>query len=289
MNPFKILGLAMVFQIFGISSSFAQDLANSIFAIQTVENMFDSVYALKAVRFEMFSKERMEGELFNSHAVGIMEYEPRKVFLRGFNEEGELQNEVLFIAGENNNNALISPNGFPFINLNLDPEGSTMRRNRHFTILEAGGRYLVDMLRLGMTRYEELGNMRKRFEISKNSETTYKVVITNSDFGNTSYVVKEGDDSRKIARELGIAEYKIVALNEEVSDYEDLEPGQTIIVPNLYAKRVELIIRVVDLIPIQVRIFDDEGLFSEYVYTLFDTNPAINKETFNSNNPAYTF
>lgn len=257
--------------------------------IKVLEQVIDSVYSVKAVRFEMLSKERIEGELIPSHAVGVIQFEPRKIFLRGFGEDGELLNEVLYIQGENNNNALISPNGFPFINISLDPEGATMRKNRHFTIFEAGGRYLVDMMKLGLEQYKSRANIGERFSISKIDSESFKLTITNKDFTTTRYQVLEGETIRTIARKIGVAEYQIVELNEEVSDFDDIEEGQELIVTNLYAQRVELIIRASDYIPMEVRIFDDKGLFAEYVYTYFDTNPSLNSNTFNSDNPAYTF
>jgi hypothetical protein len=272
-----------------IPNSFGQNTISNDSAILVLKGMFDSLYSVKSVQFEMFSRERMKGELIKSHSKGVVNFEPRKIFIRGFDEESVLLNEVLYVYGQNNNNALISSNGFPYINLNLDPEGSTMRRNRHFTIFEAGGRYLVDMLRLGMIKYNELGNMTDRFQISKNSESTYEVVITNDDYQYTTYTVKEGDNSRTIAKTLGIPEYKIVELNDEVSGFDDLDVGQLLIIPNLFAKRVELILRTNDLIPVQVRIFDDKGLYSEYIYTQYNTKAVVNNKTFNSNNPAYTF
>ena len=286
--PFNIRLFLAVSCVLTINTGNAQETSSKE-AIHLLQSMFDSVYAIQYAKFEMFSKERIEGEFVESHAVGVMQYEPRKVFIRGLDEEGVLLNEVLYINGKNNGNALISPNGFPYINLNLNPEGSAMRKNRHFTILEAGGRYLVDMLKLGMTQYAQMGNMQHRFFMEDESSSTWKVTISNTDYAFKKYTVREGENSRTIAKRLGVPEYKMVELNEDIDDYDDIRPEQTLTVPNLYAKKVELILRKNDLIPIQVRIYDDQGLYSEYVYTVFDTHPTVNDQTFNSDNPAYTF
>ena len=236
----------------------------------------------------MYSKERLDGELINSHSTGIMEYTPRRVFLRGFDAEGVLKNEVLYIEGANNNNALVSPNGFPYINLNLDPEGDIMRKNRHFTLLEAGGRFLVDMLKLGMNVYQKKEDLTKRLFI-ESQVGFYKITITNFDYGYQSYKVLEGEDSRSVARKLGVPEYKMVELNNAIDSYEDVTPGQILQVPNFYGEKVELLLRKDDLIPMEVRIYDDLGLYAEYVYQVFDTNLKLPNNTFKSENPAYTF
>ncbi|MGK0286331.1 MAG: hypothetical protein ACI9GM_001380 [Salibacteraceae bacterium] len=280
----------MSFLFLPVFSGISQEKDREFSAIQIVETMFDSVYQVKQTKFEMFSRERVDGELIKSHAIGVINFEPKKIFLRGFDQDGVLLNEVLFIAGENNNNALISPNGFPYININLDPLGSTMRRNRHFTMLEAGGRHLVDMLAVGMKHYAQIGNVASRFEVAKMSETNLKVTIINEDYTLVTYSVKKAQTIREMANSLGVPEYKIIELNEDISDFDDeVVKGQVVMVPNLYAQKVELILRSADLIPMQVRIFDEKGLYSEYIYTIFDTHPVISNVTFNKENPAYTF
>ena len=279
--------LVVIFCLFTVNPLFSQE--TSLSAKGTLKAMFDSVYSVKQIKFEMFSQERVGGEFKKSHAKGAINFEPRKIFIRGFDEDGSLASEVLFIKGTNSNNALISPNGFPFININLDPVGETMRKDRHFTILEAGGRHLVDMLKKGMVLYESMGNESSRFEIENISSTEIKVSINNADYKIIQYQVKENETTRKVAFDNGVPEYKIVELNQDVSGYGSLEKGNFIQIPNLYAKKVEIILRAKDLIPMQVRIFDDKGLYSEYVYSVFDTHPNLGSETFNKENPAYTF
>lgn len=254
-----------------------------------LRNMFDAVYALKNVRFDMYAQERINGELVKSHSLGVMEYAPRKIFLRGFDTLGVLLNEILYTEGANNNNALISPNGFPYINISLDPLGSTMRKNRHFTILEAGGWYLVDMLKLGLKKDVQKEEGRSVMKLEDFEDIFWKIEILNKDYSFQKYRVLEGEDSRSVSRKLGVPEYKIVELNEQLDSFEDIEPGESILVPNFYAQRVELILRKSDNIPIQVRIFDEKGLYSVYEYKVFDTNVPLLPHTFDRENPAYTF
>jgi outer membrane lipoprotein-sorting protein len=252
--------------------------------------MFDSVYALEYVKFEMLSKERIEGEMMKSHSVGVVQYQPRKIFIRGFDEEKVLLNELLYVAGENEEKVLISPNGFPYFNLNLDPLGSTMRNNHHLTILEAGGRYLVDMLKLGLDGYVQNGDqISDRFTLYKENTGEIKLVLNNKDYEIRSYKIEQKQSIRDFCFIKGISEYKMIEINEgmEISDH--LEIGQEVKIPNMYAKKFELIIRESDYVPLQVRIFDDQGLFAEYKYLEFNTDPIISNQTFSSGNPAYTF
>ncbi len=281
-------------RLFGVATLFFVTLhttgqtVTSSSAEHILTNMFDSVYALENVRFDMYSQERINGELVKSHAVGVMEYSPRNIFIRGFDTQGVLLNEILYKEGTNNNDALISPNGFPYININLDPEGNTMRRNRHFTILEAGGRYLVDMLKIGMVTYAKSGDINERLKV-KSKDSLWIVTITNTDYSKHKYLVQPGENSRTIARKLGVPEYKMVELNENIDTFDDVQPGEIIFVPNYYAQKVELVLRKSDNVPIRVRVFDEKGLYSEYKYAAFETNTQLSSKTFNKENPAYTF
>lgn len=254
-----------------------------------ISHMFNAIQSLNTARFKLISTERIDNEMLVSSAIGVIQYAPRRLFFRSFDNHNELTFEVIYIDGENNNNALISPNGFPFFNLNLDPLGSTIRNNRHLSILDAGGIYLVDMIKIGMKLYEESGTLSDRLKITKFSETETKLIINNTDYKFTSYQVKKGETIRDICYKLGVPEYKILELNQSVSSFNDIHEGEIITVPTVYATKFEVIIRNSDYIPTEVRIYDDKGLFSTYQYEYFETNPEVDIQTFNKDNPAYTF
>jgi len=290
---FNKLIVFATFLFFSYSSLNAQCIllenGDSITCQKALTNMFDSVYSLEAVKFKMISYERIDGEMHTNEAVVYVNYEPRKIFLRGFDSEGVLANEVLYIKGTNSNKALVSPNGFPYFNLNLEPTGSTMRHNRHLTILEAGGRYLVDMLRFGVNTYMESGDSTNRFFIEREGKGLLKLTVLNPDYKFIKYTVQPNEQVRDLCFRLGIPEYKLIEINDNIDGFDDLEEGTEILIPNFYASKLELIIRESDFVPLHVKIYDELGLFSEYEYLYFDCNPYIDDQTFNSENPAYTF
>ena len=254
-----------------------------------ISYMFEAIQSLNTARFKLVSSERINDEMHISSALGIIQYSPRKLFFKSFDDHNELAYEILYVEGENNNNALISPNGFPYFNLNLNPLGSIIRNNRHLSILDAGGLYLVDMIKIGLQLFAETGTLNKRLEIMKISETETKLIINNTDYDFTTYQVQKGETIRDICYKLGVPEYKILELNKSISDYDDLYQGQVITVPTLYATKFELIIRNDDYIPTVVKIYDDKGLFARYEYLFFETNATVSQQTFSRDNPAYTF
>ncbi len=288
MNQYQPVKLILLFISLWMHDIYAQQIKYPIDTsnCQTlIQSMFDSIYALEYSEFEMISYERIDGVMEQNHASGIIQYTPRKAFLRAYNSENEISNEILYLEGANNNDALISPNGFPYFNLNLNPIGSLMRKGRHLTILDAGGRYLADMLKTSMVNSSAL----YQFEEITVSPGITKLIINNLNYGFISHTLREEGSLREHCHTLGIPEYKVLEINQDIDNYDYLKPGQIIQIPNQYAKRLEITIRESDFVPMHIKIFDDEGLFSEYEYIYFNSNPVITTQTFSENNPAYTF
>ncbi len=200
--------------------------------------------------------------------------------------------EVLWTTGTNNGKALVKPNSFPYINLNLDPMGSLMRQDQHHTINEMGFDYFG-----GIIEYcaNKLGDKVDQYfyldgEERYNNRPCYKLVINNKDFAYTSYTVGDGESITSIARKLFVSEYMIVELNPKFKDYFDiLKKGQVIKVPNWYAKNVIIYIDQLYYLPIGVKIYDDKSLFEEYNYFFLQVNPTFEKNEFTRDFKGYKF
>ena len=200
--------------------------------------------------------------------------------------------EVLWTAGTNNGKALVKPNSFPYINLNLDPMGSLMRQDQHHTLNEMGFDYFGSIIensaaKLGdkVTQYFYLDG-----EERWNNRPCYKLVINNKDFAYTTYTVGVNESITAIARKLFVSEYMIVELNPKFKDYFDiLKVGQVIKVPNWYAKNVIMYIDQFYFLPIGVKVYDDKSLFEEYNYFFLQVNPTFEKEEFTRDFKGYRF
>ena len=145
-----LLAFFLLFQTSNILGKGVETSIDTMSCEMAISRMFNAIQSLNYARFKLISTERIKNEMQVSSAIGLIQYSPRKLFFRSFDDHNEMAYEIMYIEGQNNNNALISPNGFPFFNLNLDPLGSTIRNNRHLSILDAGGVYLVDMIKIGM-------------------------------------------------------------------------------------------------------------------------------------------
>jgi len=249
--------------------------------------MIKSIKEVQGLKYNLKITERgRKGYNYYESAVKLNR-KPRKlyIYIKGI--------EVLWTTGTNNGKALVKPNSFPYINLNLDPMGTLMRQHQHHTINEMGFDYFG-----GIIEYcaQKLGDKVDQYffiegEERYNNRPCYKLVINNKDFAITTYTVTSDDESiTTIARKLFVSEYMIVELNPKLKDYFDiLKKGQVVRVPNWYAKFVIVYIDQLYHLPVGVKVYDDKGLFEEYNYFFLQVNPKFEENEFTRDFKDYKF
>lgn len=250
------------------------------------ESMLVSVQQIKTLRFKLQANERINGKLKQSESLVKLNRSPRKIYL---NLNGQ---EVLWIEGKNNGNALVNPAGFPYMNLNLSPTGRMMRENAHHTIFEIGFEYFADLVQNSVTLTNE--NFSSYFtcngDILWNNHECYYITINYPNFRFVDYTVKKGEDLVSIARKLRVSEYMLLEANKpNVNNYQDVKPNQVIKVSNLYGNKIILYIDKNLLLPRVIKVYDDKGLFEAYEYRDIELNPKFSDEEFTKEYKGYGF
>ncbi len=199
--------------------------------------------------------------------------------------------ELLWGPDINDGDALIHPNGFPYINLSLNPNGNTMRKNQHHSIDVAGFDYFGDLIKAAMVRADKDFDSKffYRGEITFNGFKCRHLIIIDPGFKYVPYTVEKGETIITIARKLFLNEYMILKHNPKVSSYTDVKAGQTILVPNNYGQVVSLYIDENTNLPVMMRVEDEKGLFEEYDYKVLKLNPEFNSAEFTRDYKEYHF
>ena len=252
---------------------------------ELIDKIFQSVKDLKTLRYSLQCNERIKGNMFHSESKVKLQTSPRKLYL---NIKGI---EVLWIQGTNNGEALINPNSFPYIDLNLDPYGAIMRKDQHHTVHEMGFLYLQDILEYDLKKVE--GSVDKYFKILGDemyeNRPCYKLSVTYPSFAFMPYTVKKGENLVTISRRLRISEYMVLENNPKISNYNDVKEGQVIQIPNAYAKLTLLLIDKEYLLPLSTKVYDDKGVYETYDYHGLQVNTAIAPEEFTKKYKDYHF
>lgn len=254
-----------------------------------VSDMLNNIRDLKSAQFTIVMKERTDGVLVQKKAFFKIQSHPIKVYIK--QEYPNKNMEILYVEGENKNKALLSLKKFPYMVLNLDPLGNTMRNGQHYSVMKAGFDFFVEIIDHLFEKYrEELGQMLKYEGIVKyNNVVCHKIVFENPYFKYLPYKVSGNETLEDISWKLLVSDYMILEYNPAVKSFENLDPDMELMVPCDFAKTIILYIDEVNHLPVGIKTFDDKGLFDEYNYENIVLNPDFKPVDFDRNNPDYRF
>lgn len=248
--------------------------------------MFTTVASIKTLKYTFKKQERLKGVYHSGEQNVKYHKSPFKIYL--YIQAPQQGAEVLFIDGENDNKALVNPNAFPYVSVNLDPYGQNMRKNNHHTIYEVGFDYISNLLSHEFKQVGESG-MKNEGLFTFNKRECYKITYENTGFKYIPYVMKQNENITQLAKKNYISEYMIMEKNTFIGDYNYCSPGKTIYIPNSYAKKTEIYIDKILKLPILQKIYDDKGLFEQYEYLDVQLNPVISEEEFTEDYDDYDF
>jgi hypothetical protein len=270
------LCLLLLYSFFSAPISCKEILQNTI---TTVEN-------IQTLKFHLKCNERVKGKLASTESQVKLNTSPRRIYiyLKG--------PELLWIAGENNGNALVNPYGFPYVNINLDPMGSLLRENQHHTINEIGFSYFASIIKYSMQITGD--NFEDYFKcggsINWDNHDCYFITAEYPDFKLVEYTVQKGETLVTIARKLKVSDYMLLEINSpKVGSYRDVKANQKIKVPNVYGRKMIIYIDKELFIPRVIKVYDDKGLFESYEYHDLQLNPKIADEEFTRDYKVYGF
>lgn len=251
-------------------------------------NMFSAIRNVKTLRANINTDERIGNHIKHADFAVKLNTSPYEAYSKDLNKGVE----ILYLEGKNNGEATINPNGFPYVNVHLDPMGNTMRKDQHQTITRLGFNYISNVLYHFINTYPDAYSkyIKRDADTIWDGSSCYKVEINFSAYANTTYGVKSEEETvSKLAAKYGLSEYQLLTLNN-ISWYDDeLKVGQKILLPNAYAKVTVLLIRKDNNLPVVIRIYDDKGFFEEYRYSHLQLNSTILNSEFTESYPGYHF
>jgi hypothetical protein len=238
---------------------------------QLISQLTAAIENLKSLRCQAEAQERIGTKYVPDHTVMKLAFKPLRVYIK--NGKGV---EVLYVTGQNNGDAWVYPNAFPYVTLSLDPNGSLMRKGQHHTILQAGFGTIAELLEGSANRPDKTFNRSFRYA----GDTTVQGrlhYILRSDYPQFRYVAyKAGrnETPATVAARFGCGEYRILERNKLSVD-EKLDEGQVLQVPNAYARRTFVLVDPKTFLPSTVAVYDDKGLYEKYNFLNVVANQAI--------------
>ena len=258
-------------------------------AAYILTEMVNTCYNVQSLNYTQCKSERIEGELHQQVSDIKFQKSPFMVYMKQKSPKEGL--EVLFKDGQNDNNALINTNGFPWVNISLSPFGDKMRDGQHHTVYESGFHYFATIVDHLTTKYKTQTDQLLKFQgtVSYNDRLCYKIFVDNRNFEYVSHKVRNSETVQTIAKHYFIPEHQILESNADVDDYYDVDPDDIIIRPNDYAKSITLLVDIERHIPLKLIVHDDKGLYEQYEFLDLTLNPIISIEEFDKEYKNYGF
>ncbi len=254
---------------------------------EIIEKMLDSVRVIKTQRFDVKATERVNGGFLFAESRVKLHNSPKKIYLN--NPHKGL--EILWVEGANKGNATVRTRTIPFVNLDLDPYGSLMRKDQHHTIFELGSQYI------GVTFANTILRAPKDFDkhfkfagsLKWNNIDCYQIMIDFPEYKYIEYTVSKGETVTSISHKLSTSDYKIRFKNELSSYFGTIKEGKKLMIPIPYSNKVIVYIDKKTFIPINLKVYDEEGLFEEYEFFNMQINIPFASNEFSKEFKGYGF
>lgn len=255
---------------------------------EVIDKMIHASQQIKTLKYILKKWERIDGKLEFGHLLCKLQRNPLKIYI--YNYTPNPGSEVLYIEGAKT--ALVNPNKFPYVNLNLDIDGSLMRDKQHHNVTTSGFDYMTELLINAKKKFANDIDKSLKLEgsLKWNNRDCYKVVMENPRYEIHNYTMQPNETVLQVAKKLYVSEHKIVELNKGiVSDPLSKAPGKTIKVPSDYGKRIVLYIDKQTFLPIVQFVYDEIGLFEQYEYYDLEVNPKFPEKEFTKEFEGYKF
>lgn len=255
---------------------------------QKIDSLLVAVEQFHTAKYELTALELINEEWVENKSTVSYRKNPFAIYIKYQKPHEGL--EVLLKEGDKK--ALINPNGFPFINMYLDPYGYLMREDQHHTVYESGLSYFASVLKQTKEKIKKEGLEGKCITFlgvdTVEGKNYYHIQIENPLFKQEKYQVKKGEDLVSIAREKGLNEHYILEQNE-LYFYESVDEGQEISISNSFAQKVEVWLDTKTYLPLIQKIYMNNALYEQYEFKKVQLNISIPSEEFTAEYEGYGF
>jgi hypothetical protein len=254
---------------------------------EIIEQMLDSIKIIKTQRYDVKSTERVGEHILFAESKIKINSNPKKIY---FNSPKK-GIEVLWVQGQNNNNAVVHSGSIPLMNFNLDPYGSLMRKDQHHTIFDLGFHYI------GITIANTIVKAPKDFDkhflyagtIIFENHDCHQIVINYPEYKYIEYVTGKGETVTSISQKLNTSDFKIRYSNDLSSYFGEIKAGKKLLIPTPYSNKAILYIDKKTSIPLSIKIYDENGLFESYDFSNVIINKPFQENEFTKSYKDYGF
>ncbi|MCI5055783.1 MAG: DUF1571 domain-containing protein [Flavobacteriales bacterium] len=266
----------LIILVFSAWNSYAQS------SEELLQKLFESIEKYHTLVYDFKMTERVENRYVSGQTVTTVRANPYAVYIKKLAEDKVV--EVLYNK-ERGEDALVNPGSFPWVNLNLDPYSSLMRKNKHQTLFASGFSFFGNILK----SIVDEGSDQNKFTIKEQSQGQ-TLIFERLDYKKSIFTNPKTQTTTELANSKRLSEYAIIESNESLDEYgQVIAKGDQIELPNCYAKKMVLFIDPKTFLPFDIKVYDEKGLYEHYEYKNIQVNPTLDDNEFQPNCKSYNF
>lgn len=256
---------------------------------EILQELYRTNAKIHSLQMDLLLNERVHGEMVPGKNFIQISSTPTKIYIKQeFPNEGL---EILYNETIDKEKAFVYTNSFPWITIKLDPLGDLMRKETHHSIFKSDFNFVISLLKKATDNYAAKLDEICSYQglVKYDDQLCYKLELTLNNFKFIDYKVEEGETLEDLSYKLNVNDFMIWEQNPQINSVDDIAAGDIIKVPTLYAKAITLYIIKDSYLLKGVKVYDDKGLYEDYVYRNVIVNPDFEPDQFTTDYPKYNF
>ena len=256
-------------------------------ATSVTQKMLSTLKSMRSLMYTGDLKERIKGKTVSEKGTFKININPFKLYMVQIVPKKGL--ECLYVTGQNDGKIKVNPSSFPWVNLNLSPQGDLMLENRHHSIFDAGFAYTASILEYLLQKYQNAKDLSLNGTVKMLGSNCYYLTFNNPAYKMVSYTTQANETCLSIAKKLHLNFYSILENNPKLKITGTIDAGTVLTVSNDYSSKMEMYVDVDKYYPVCIRVYDSKGIFEEYTFYDVSINPPFTELDFSPENPKYGF
>lgn len=269
--------LSFFFVLF-ISFSNSQSTTKEI-----IKEMSKTIEGIETLQYDLFSWESFGKKTKHQIMFVKLRKKPFEVYVK----TKTINNGAEMLYSEKQKKATINPNKRISKNIKVEPTSKIITNGMHHTLFESGFDYFNKITKSLLKEEKNIKTTTKDTTIDK--KEIVKVTVLKKEFKLKKYKIKPKETLRDICLKKNINTYFVYRTNKKILKNKKKIAGETILIPNTYAEKIELYIEKKRKIPVQINVYMEKKLFEKYIFKNIQINPKYNKNEITLKNKEYGF
>lgn len=250
---------------------------------EKLHQMLAAMRQIKTLNIRVNKWERINGKRAYGAFRVRQQVSPYRLYFYQLDANKTHGTQALYDVAAFGHKLVIKMGNFPYLTLNLSPHGSLVLKESHHSILHIGyrffGQVVENLLKRKSAQIDQIAHYKGVWKYK--TKPCHKVELNINDYRYVTHIVKANEKNlEEVADPLGVSAHRILELNPELDDFEDIKTGQALKIPTEYATKIELYLDKDNYLPLALIADDPVGFFEQFEFDEVTLNPVYSADEF---------